>query len=141
MATLTMSLHWIDKMAVEVDGEGDPVVMVHGLGGTTNTWTPLLPALTNAKRIRIELPGSGRSHRAHALQDNTPNKGQLSIDMLVDAVLRVCAQLGVSARALCGSLAGHHRLPASSGACARARAQPRAVRRAARAAGSRRARD
>src|SRR5688500_6346934 len=93
---LTMTLHWIDKMAVEVDGEGDPVVMVHGLGGTTNTWTPLLPALTNAKRIRIELPGSGRSHRAHALQDNTPNKGQLSIDVLVDAVLRVCGQLGVS---------------------------------------------
>ena len=59
-------------MAVEVDGEGDPIVMVHGLGGTTNTWTPLLPAMTHAKRIRIELPGSGRSHRAHALQDNTP---------------------------------------------------------------------
>jgi len=93
---LTMSLHWVDKMAVEVDGEGDAVVMVHGLGGTTNTWTPLLPALTNVKRIRIELPGSGRSHRAHALQDNTPHKGQLSIDVLVDAVLRVCAQLGVS---------------------------------------------
>ena len=91
-----MTLHWIDKVAVEVDGEGDPVVMVHGLGGTTNTWTPLLPALTNVKRVRIELPGSGRSHRAHALQDNTPNKGQLSIDVLVDAVLRVCAQLGVS---------------------------------------------
>lgn len=83
-------------MAVEVDGEGDPLVMVHGLGGTTNTWTPLLPALTNAKRIRIELPGSGRSRSAHALQDNTPNKGQLSIDVMVDAVLRVCAQLGVS---------------------------------------------
>ena len=83
-------------MAVEVDGEGDPMVMVHGLGGTTNTWTPLLPALTHAKRIRIELPGSGRSHLAHALQDNTPNQGRLSIDVLVDAVLRVCAQLGVS---------------------------------------------
>ena len=91
-----MTLHWIDKMAVEVDGEGDPMVMVHGLGGTTNTWTPLLPALTNVKLIRIELPGSGRSHRAHALQDNTSNKGQLSIGVLVDAVLRVCAQLGVS---------------------------------------------
>lgn len=89
-------LHWIDKMAVEVDGEGESIVMVHGLGGTTNTWTPLLPALTNVKRIRIELPGSGRSSRAHALQDNTANKGQLSIDILVDAVLRVCTQLGVS---------------------------------------------
>lgn len=83
-------------MAVEVDGVGDPVVMVHGLGGTTNTWTPMMPALTNAKRIRIELPGSGRSHRAHALQDNTPNKGCLSIAVLVDSVLRVCTQLGIT---------------------------------------------
>ena len=83
-------------MAVEVDGEGDPIVMVHGLGGTTNTWTPLLSAVSGLKRIRIELPGSGRSHRAHALQENTPNKGRLSIDVLVDAVLRVCSQLGVS---------------------------------------------
>ncbi|MGH6610659.1 MAG: alpha/beta fold hydrolase [Burkholderiaceae bacterium] len=83
-------------MAVEVDGDGDPIVMVHGLGGTTNTWTPLLPAVSNFKRIRVELPGSGRSHRAHVLQENTAHKGQLSIDVLVDAVLRVCSQLGVS---------------------------------------------
>ena len=89
-------LHWIDKMAVEVDGDGDPVVMVHGLGGTTNTWTPLIPAISSFKRIRIELPGSGRSHRAHALQENAPNKGRLSIEVLVDAVLRVCSQLGIS---------------------------------------------
>ncbi len=85
-----MTLHWIDRMAVEVDGDGDAVVMVHGLGGTTNTWTPLVPALSHMKRIRIELPGAGRSHRAYALQN------ALSIDVLVDAVLRVCAQLGVS---------------------------------------------
>lgn len=83
-------------MAVEVDGDGDPIVMVHGLGGTTNTWTPLLSAVSGMRRVRIELPGSGRSHRAHALQENTANKGRLTIDVLVDAVLRVATQLGVS---------------------------------------------
>ena len=44
-----MALHWIDRMAVEVDGDGDAVVMVHGLGGTTNTWTSLAPALGGAR--------------------------------------------------------------------------------------------
>lgn len=87
-----MALHWVDRMAVEVDGDGDAVVTVHGLGGTTNTWTPLLPALASMKRIRIELPGSGRSHRAYALE----NAKSLSIEVLVDAVLRVCTQLGIS---------------------------------------------
>ena len=42
---LTMALHHIERMVVEVDGEGDPLVLIHGLGGSTNTWTPLMPAL------------------------------------------------------------------------------------------------
>jgi pimeloyl-ACP methyl ester carboxylesterase len=91
-----MALHWIDRMAVEVDGDGDAVVMVHGLGGTTNTWTSLAPALAGAQRIRIDLPGSGRSHKAYALRDNAPDAGHLTIDILVDAVLRVCGELRVT---------------------------------------------
>jgi pimeloyl-ACP methyl ester carboxylesterase len=92
-----VSLSWIDRMAVEIDGPetGAAVVMVHGLGGTTNTWTPLLPALPGFRCIRIELPGAGRSARAHALQDSAPAKGALSIGVLVDAVLRVVGQLGL----------------------------------------------
>ena len=37
-----MAFHLIDKTAVEDEGSGDAVVCVHGLGGSTNTWTPLL---------------------------------------------------------------------------------------------------
>ncbi len=85
-----MSLHFIDRMAVEVEGAGDPLVLVHGLGGSTNTWTPLMPVLARHRVVRIELPGSARSQRAHAI-DGSP----LSIARLVDAVLRVCRQLGV----------------------------------------------
>lgn len=98
-----MSARYIDKMAVEVDGDGDAVVCVHGLGGTTNTWTPLLPVLARQRVVRIELPGSGRSHKAHALGEATPHKGQLSIGVFVDAVLRVCGALGIQ-RAI---FAGH----------------------------------
>lgn len=56
-----MSLHLIERIAVEDDGEGDAVVCLHGLGGTSNTWTPLMPALAGYRVIRPDLPGSGRS--------------------------------------------------------------------------------
>lgn len=91
-----MSLRWIDRMAVEDDGDGEALVMVHGLGGTTNTWTALLPALAGRRVVRIELPGSGRSRDAHALRESAPGGGALGIDTLVDAVLRVVGQLGLA---------------------------------------------
>jgi 3-oxoadipate enol-lactonase len=80
----------IDRMAVHVDGEGDALVMVHGLGGTSNTWTPLLPMLARYRAVRPELPGSGRSNKAHALE-----QGPLTIERLVAAVLRVCSALRI----------------------------------------------
>lgn len=80
----------VDRMAVEVDGEGDAIVLVHGLGGSCNTWTPLMPVLARTRAVRVDLPGSGRSHKAHALAE-----GVLSIERLVAAVLRVCGALGI----------------------------------------------
>lgn len=85
-----MPARFIDRMAVDVDGDGPAVVCVHGLGGSTNTWTPLLPAFERHRVVRIDLPGSGRSQGAYALND-----GPLSIESLVNAVLRVCGTLGI----------------------------------------------
>ena len=90
-----MAQHVVDRMLVEVDGEGDVVVCVHGLGGTSNTWTPLLPSLTRFQVIRVDMPGSGRSHKAYALAESAPQQGRLSIATLVDAVLRACGALGI----------------------------------------------
>ena len=56
-----MSLHLFERVAVEDEGEGDAVVCVHGLGGSSNTWTPLMPALARRRVLRIDLPGSARS--------------------------------------------------------------------------------
>jgi 3-oxoadipate enol-lactonase len=50
------------------------------LGGTSNTWTPLLPALSRFTTVRFDLPGSGRSSRV---------EGALSIDKFVEACLQV----------------------------------------------------
>jgi 3-oxoadipate enol-lactonase len=79
-----MATELIERMAVETDApvgsSGEAVLMIHGLGGTSNTWTPLLPAFARYTTLRFDLPGSGRSHRV---------EGKLSIDRFVEAALRV----------------------------------------------------
>ncbi len=82
-----MALHQIDRMVVEDEGDGPVVVCVHGLGGSSNTFTPLMPALARQRVIRVDLPGSGRSQRA---------EGPLSIERFVQALLSMCTRLGVA---------------------------------------------
>jgi 3-oxoadipate enol-lactonase len=91
-----MSLVWIDRMAVDVRGEGDAVVFIHGLGGSLNAWTPLLPALAHHRCVRMDLPGAGRSGKAYALGDSTPHRGRLSVAVHADAVRRVCESQGIT---------------------------------------------
>ena len=71
---------FVERMAVEIEGEGEPVVMIHGLGGTSNTFTPLLAAFGRHRTIRFDLPGSGRSHRV---------EGPLSVQLFVERALLV----------------------------------------------------
>jgi 3-oxoadipate enol-lactonase len=82
-----MALHLFERMAVEEEGEGDAVVCVHGLGGSSNTWTPLMPALARHRVVRVDLPGSGRSQRA---------EGALSMARFVDALVSACNRLGIT---------------------------------------------
>lgn len=56
-----MATQLIHGLAVEIDGDGDALLCIHGLGGSSNTWTPLLAALSDFKVIRPDLPGSARS--------------------------------------------------------------------------------
>lgn len=81
-----MTTSFVERVAVEIDGEGEAVLMVHGLGGTSNFWTPVLPALARFRTVRPDLPGSGRSHRV---------EGPLSMDGFVRALMRVCGAAGV----------------------------------------------
>ena len=83
-----MTFHSFDRVVVEDEGEGPPVVCVHGLGGSSNTWTPLMPALARHRVIRIDLPGSGRSQRA---------EGPLTIERYVEALMHACERLDVGA--------------------------------------------
>ena len=76
----------VERMAVEIEGEGEPVLMIHGLGGTSNTFTPMLGALARHRTIRFDLPGSGRSHRV---------EGPLSLALFLDKTRVVMQRAGV----------------------------------------------
>jgi 3-oxoadipate enol-lactonase len=81
-----MALHRFDRMVVEEEGEGDAVVCVHGLGGSSNTFTPLMPAMARHRVLRVDLPGSGRSQSV---------EGTLSMGRMVDALANTCERLGL----------------------------------------------
>jgi pimeloyl-ACP methyl ester carboxylesterase len=81
-----MRFQMIDRIAVEEEGEGPAIVCVHGLGGSSNTFTPLMPAMARHRVIRLDLPGSGRSQRA---------EGGLTIERYVATTLDVCDRLNV----------------------------------------------
>ena len=80
-------------VAVEDDGPRDApaVILVHGLGGTSNAFQPQVPALCRTHRvIRIDLPGAGRSA--------TPD--HLDLDGQARAVLAVLTTLDIGSAAI-----------------------------------------
>lgn len=79
-------------------GHGKPVLLVHGLGGSWRSWTPVL-ALLGAQRevVAIDLPGFGGS----VALDRQP-----SIDALADAVADFLAQSGLQGVDAVGSSLG-----------------------------------
>ena len=87
IGSCAMALHVFDRVVVEEEGEGDAVVCVHGLGGSSNTFTPLMPALARHRVIRVDLPGSARSSRV---------EGPLTVERFVETLLSVCNRLGVT---------------------------------------------
>ena len=85
------------EIAVEEQGDGDAVVMVHGLGGTGNSWYPQVGPLARFFRVvRLDLEGSGRS----------PATGALSIASFVADVIAVMDALDIPAAHLCGHSMG-----------------------------------
>lgn len=81
-----MSTSDINGMAVEIDGQGPALLCIHGLGGSSNTWTPVMGAFEGMRVIRPDLPGSARSPLG---------REALSIETYVDALAGVLAELEV----------------------------------------------
>ena len=74
------------KMAVDVFGEGEPMLLVHGLGGSSNLWRPLINEFSGQLKIIVpDLPCAARS-------SNDPN---LSISSLATDMLALLDSLDV----------------------------------------------
>lgn len=83
-----MTTQVLNGLIVEIDGEGEALLCIHGLGGSSNNWTPVVPALGKFRRIRPDLPGSARSPM--------PADGKaLSIERYVDAMAQLLATLDI----------------------------------------------
>jgi len=69
------------RLRYAVSGEGPPLVLVHGLGGTVENWRAIAPSLAERHRVLVpDLPGHGRS-------EALPEARHL--DAIVDAVLAI----------------------------------------------------
>ena len=85
------------EIAVEQVGDGDALVMVHGLGGTSNSWFPQVESLARFFRVvRLDLEGSGRS----------PATGALSIASFAADVIALMDALEIPTAHLCGHSMG-----------------------------------
>jgi pimeloyl-ACP methyl ester carboxylesterase len=59
-----LRVRWLE-VAPEVERD-DPVLLIHGLGGWAENWSPVMPAIAASGRraIAVDLPGFGESERA-----------------------------------------------------------------------------
>ena len=87
----------VGPIVAEVAGEGFPVVMIHGLGATSNMFQPLVGALANFRLVRLDMPGAGRSPRPVE---------RLSIEGMVEATQRALIAVGVARAHLVGHSMG-----------------------------------
>src|SRR5262245_17396544 len=86
------------SLAVVVNGSGGiPVIMVHGLGGSSNVFEPLMNALQEWWVIRPVLPGAGRSPLF---------SGPTTVHTLTDSVIAVAKELGADRYHLVGHSLG-----------------------------------
>jgi pimeloyl-ACP methyl ester carboxylesterase len=54
-------------LAVDIEGDGEPVVFLHGLGSTSSVWEPQVMAFRDRfKIVRYDLEGAGRSPLSEA---------------------------------------------------------------------------
>ncbi len=81
-----MPLVRVGQVVADIAGQGFPVMMIHGLGGSSNTFQPQMAALSGYRVIRVDLPGSGRSPLP---------TGTMSIEAMSEAVVQTALSLGV----------------------------------------------
>lgn len=82
MSSVQINGLWVE----DSQGDGEAVLCIHGLGGTSNFWSPVLTAFGSRRVIRPDLAGAGRS---------TTAPENLSIAHHVESLVGVLDALGI----------------------------------------------
>lgn len=84
-------------LAIEQHGQGEAMIMLHGLGGTANAWHPQAALMERSFHvIRPDMEGSGRS----------PAKGKISITTLVKDISKLMDKLNIKSAHFIGHSMG-----------------------------------
>jgi pimeloyl-ACP methyl ester carboxylesterase len=68
------------RLHLEVAGAGAPLLLIHGLGGSSYSWRRLMPALARTHRVfALDLKGFGRSDKPFDLAYSPDDQAQLII--------------------------------------------------------------
>lgn len=87
-----------DGVAYERVGEGEPLLLIHGLGGTREIWRPQIERLARGRDvIAVDLPGFGES---------APLGRPATALAMAEALIDLCVELGVEAPHLAGNSLG-----------------------------------
>ncbi len=79
-------------------GQGKPLLLIHGLGGSWRSWTPVLDALGAEREvIAVDLPGFG---------ETPPLSGPVTIGTLADAVIEFLDERDLRGVDMAGSSMG-----------------------------------
>jgi 3-oxoadipate enol-lactonase len=86
------------EMYYEITGQGEPFLLIHGLGSSTRDWEDMIPFLSDFQIITIDLRGHGRSSKP---------KGPYSAKMFANDIISLLKKLEISSAHILGiSLGG-----------------------------------
>ena len=86
------------EMYYEITGQGEPLLLIHGLGSSTRDWEDMIPYLSNFQIITLDLRGHGQTSKP---------KGPYSAKMFANDIISLLKQLEISSAHILGiSLGG-----------------------------------
>ncbi len=86
-----------NELAVDVFGEGEPILLVHGLGGSSNFWRPVINEFSSQFKLIVpDMPSAGRS-------ENDPS---LSISSMASDMLDLLDAMGIEKARVMGHSMG-----------------------------------